>query len=77
LIDIERNPENPAGQATLMVRGMQVTIAVPRHHKAPKQYKPVTLNVLLVEAASAPTEGKPIRWLLLTTLTIESFEQAW
>lgn len=76
-IDIERNPERPARRATLTVRGMQVTIAVPRHHKAPKQCQPVPLNVLLIEEASAPTEGKPIRWLLLTTLPIASFEQAW
>jgi hypothetical protein len=76
-IEIERNPERPARRATLMVRGMQVTIEVPRHHQAPKQCQPVTLNVLLVEEASAPSEGKPIRWLLLTTLPIDSFEQAW
>lgn len=76
-IDIERNPERPARRATLTVRGMQVTIEVPRHHKAPKRCQPVALNGLLVEEASAPTEGKPIRWLLLTTLPIERFEQAW
>jgi hypothetical protein len=37
----------------------------------------VTLNVLLVEEATPPDEGKPIRWLLLTTLPIDCFEQAW
>jgi hypothetical protein len=56
---------------------MQVTIEVPRHHKALKECQPVTLNVLLVEDATPPAEGTPIRWLLLTTLPIESFEQAW
>jgi len=33
--------------------------------------------VLLVEETPPPTEGKPIRWLLLTTLPIDTFEQAW
>ncbi len=76
-ITLERNPERPARSATLTVRGLQVTIEVPRHHKQPKQCQPVTLNVLLVEEVTPPTEGQPIRWLLLTTLPIDSFEQAW
>lgn len=76
-IELERNPERPARQATLTVRGMQVTLEVPRHHKQPKQCQPVSLNFLLVEEATPPSEGKPIRWLLLTTLPIDSFEQAW
>jgi hypothetical protein len=76
-IELERNPERPARSATLTVRAMQVTIEVPRHHKQPKQCQPVTLNVLLVEESTPPAEGKPIRWLLLTTLSIDSFEQAW
>jgi hypothetical protein len=76
-IELERNPERPARSATLTVRGLQVTIEVPRHHKQPKQCQPVTLNVLLVEEATPPAEGKPIRWLLLTTLPIDNFEQAW
>ena len=76
-IEVERNPERPARTATLTVRGMQVTIEVPRHHKQPKQCQPVTLNVLLVEELTPPAAGKPIRWLLLTTLAIDSFEQAW
>ena len=53
------------------------TIAVPRHHKQPKSCESVTLNVLLVEEATSPTEGKPIPWLLLTTLPIDTFGQAW
>ena len=50
---------------------------MPRHHKAPKACQPVTLNILLVEETIPPIEDKPIRWLLLTTLAIDSFEQAW
>ncbi|NJK29231.1 MAG: hypothetical protein HC940_03275 [Acaryochloris sp. SU_5_25] len=54
-----------------------MTIEVPRHHKQPQQCQPVTLNLLLVEEDIPPTQGTPIRWLLLTTLPIDSFEQAW
>lgn len=76
-IELERNPERKARCATLTIRAMQVTIEVPRHHKSSQPCSPVTLNVLLVEEATPPTEGKPIRWLLLTTLPVDSFEQAW
>lgn len=76
-IEVERNPERPARQATLRLRGMQVTLEVPRHHKHRKPCQPVRLNFLLVEETTPPTEGKPIRWLLLTTLPMEDFEQAW
>ncbi|NJM66755.1 MAG: hypothetical protein HC851_14380 [Acaryochloris sp. RU_4_1] len=74
---MERNPKRPARRATVTVRAMQVTIEVPRHHKQPQQCQPVTLNLLLVEEDIPPTQGTPIRWLLLTTLPIDSFEQAW
>lgn len=76
-IDIERNPKRSARQANLTIRGMTVTIEVPRAHKQPTQCQPVTVNVLLVEEPVAPAEGEPIRWLLVTTLAIETFEQAW
>jgi Transposase Tn5 dimerisation domain len=76
-IELERNPKRAARCATLTLRAMQVTIAVPRHHKSPNPCQPVPLNVLLVEETTPPTEDKPIRWLLLTTLPVESLEQAW
>ena len=75
-IELERNPERPARRATLTLRAMQVTMEAPRHHPTPV-CPSVTLNVVLVEEATPPTEGNPIRWLLLTTLAIDTFEQAW
>lgn len=76
-IDIARNPKRPARQATLTVRGMEVTLAVPRHHLSSSQSQPVTLNVLLVEESNPPPAEQPIHWLLLTTLAIDTFERAW
>lgn len=76
-VELERNPQRAARCATLTLRAMQVTIAVPRHHKVPSSCSPVTLNVLLVAELTPPSDNPPIRWLLLTTLPIESREQAW
>jgi Transposase Tn5 dimerisation domain len=76
-IEIQRNPTYPARQAQVRVRGMALTLAVPRHHKSPSQCQPVRLNVLLVEEPTPPEQGSPIHWMLVTTLPIETFEQAW
>ncbi len=76
-VEIQRNPERPARTAVLSVRAMAVTIEVPQDHKQAKQCQPVCLNAILLEEPTPPTEGQPIRWLLLTTLPIETFAQVW
>lgn len=77
-IDINRNPKQAARSAQLQVRAMEVTIEIPRHHPQPKTLTPQILNVILVEELNPPEEVKqPIRWLLVTTLPIETFEQVW
>lgn len=76
-IEVNRNPSQAARSTTLTLRAMQVTIDVPRQHKQAKQCQPVTLNALLVEEFTPPEQGQPIRWLLLTTLPIDTLEQAW
>lgn len=77
-LELERNPTRPARTARVQLRALQVTLEVPRNHPQPHQLAPVTVQALLVEETQSPTDGSPpIRWLLLTTLPIESFEQAW
>jgi hypothetical protein len=55
---------------------MQLTIEVPRHHQSPSAQS-VSLNLLLVQEVNPLSDGKPIYWLLLTTLPIDTFDQAW
>jgi len=76
-IEIERNPEHPARRATFSIRAMQVTIEVPRHHKSAQPCYPVTLGALLVDEVNPSSGVNPIRWLLLTTLPIDTPQQAW
>jgi len=77
-LELERNPTRPARTAHLQLRALQITLEVPRNHPKPHSLKPVTLNAILVEEPVLPADGSPpIRWLLLTTLAIETFEQAW
>lgn len=75
-LELHRNPKRPARSAHLQIRAMQVTLEVPRNHPKPHHLEPVTLNAILVEETVPPADGgKPVRWLLLTTLPIETFEQ--
>lgn len=75
-IEVQRNPKRPARQATLSIRAISVTIAVPRNGQHSKTAQPVPMNALLVSEEAPVDGGEPIRWLLLTTLPIETFEQA-
>ena len=77
-IELERNPSRPARSAHLTIKAMSLSIEVPVNHPKPHNLEAMTLNVLLVEETERPADGsEPIRWLLLTTLPIDTFEQAW
>jgi hypothetical protein len=77
-IQLQRQPERPAREAQVQLRAMSVTLAVPAQHPQRKDFRPITMNVLLVEEVNPPPTGqKPIRWLLLTTLPIDTAAQAW
>jgi hypothetical protein len=77
-IEIDRNPKRKARTANLTLRGQTITIKVPVNHPKPHNLQPVTVNVVLAEETEPPEdEGEPVRWLLLTTLPIDTFEQAW
>jgi len=75
-VTLQRNPKRPARTAHLQIRALSVTIEVPCNHPKPHNLEPVTLNAILVEEIEPPADGgKPIRWVLLTTLPIDTFEQ--
>ena len=75
-VELARNPQRAARIAPLQMRALAVTIEVPKHLPHPAQFKPLELNAILVEETVLPADGsQPIRWMLLTTLPIETFEQ--
>jgi hypothetical protein len=73
---LERNPKRPSRDAQLTVKGMQVTLEVP-YRKDARKLEPVAINAILVEETAAPPVSSSVRWLLLTTLPIETFEDVW
>lgn len=76
LVEVKRNPEAAARTAELTIKYTTVEVDVPRHHIARSQLQPVKLQVILAEEKKPPAEIKPISWLLLTTLEINSFPDA-
>lgn len=77
-VEVHRRPNRAARSAQVSVRAMQARIEVPIDLAKQKPHlTPITLNAILVEETSKPEDGgKPICWRLLTSLPIDSFEQA-
>ena len=77
-VNVRRTPQRPARCARVTIRAMQVTIEVPEYLARLKpELCAIELNALLVEERTPPSDGgKPICWKLLTSLPIDSFEQA-
>ena len=70
----------PAREAEMEVRVGQVQIPRPRHVSPwvrELQQPPIAMNVLEVVEVNAPSGVTPIRWVLLTSLPVKTFDDAW
>ncbi|BDA69462.1 transposase [Calothrix sp. PCC 7716] len=76
VVSLKRNPETAARNAELTIRYATIEVDVPQNHIARSQLKPVKLQVVLAEEKNPPSGVTPISWLLLTTLEVNSFEDA-
>jgi hypothetical protein len=68
---VKRTPRT----ATLEVRAIRVTFRPP-HRAHGGKLPELTLNVIAVREKDPPADQDPIEWILLTTLPINTFEQA-
>ena len=69
-----------ARTAHIEVSVVRVTFPRPRHHsKWVKQcsIRELTMNVVLVQETNAPKGASAISWVLLTSLPVNSFDDAW
>ncbi len=76
ILEVRRKEDVPARQAKMGVRYASVTIQPPRHHLRRAALAPLQLQVILAEEEAAPPGSKPICWLLLTSLAVDSLEDA-
>lgn len=79
-LDLRSRPGVTARTAQIEVSVVRVTFPRPRHHsKWVKQcgIDELTMNVVVVQEVAAPAGVTPICWVLLTSLAVETFEDAW
>jgi hypothetical protein len=79
-LSLRARPQQPARTAKLKVFVGSIHMPVP-HQKSPwvRQLdpEPIAMNVVYVVEVDPPKNVEPISWLLLTSLPVDSFEQAW
>jgi hypothetical protein len=71
-IELSQTPKRAARQAHLEIRAIAVDVKPPhaRKHLLPS----VNVNVVLVQEIGGPDDGAEVRWLLITTLPIETID---
>lgn len=76
-VEVDRRPDQPPRTAVCQVYYHRVKVRPPSHRPAhaPK-LEPIPLWAVLIEEVHAPAEVEPLSWLLLTTLAVDSFDQA-
>jgi len=75
VLHVPRRGAQPARQATLALRLCPLTLFPPKHRKA-ERLPGVDLWVVQVCEVAPPAEAEPIAWLLLTTVAVESVDDA-
>lgn len=79
-LSLRSRPGVAARTAKIEVSSTRVTFPQPKHRSAwVKQcgIERLEINVVIVQEVGAPQGIKPIRWVLLSSLPAEKFEQAW
>lgn len=78
LMTIPRDPhgKQPSRDVNLSIKYCPVVVKPSTNHKKPSSLPNLSLYLVLVEEKSPPEGVEPIRWLLLTTLPVQSLEQA-
>ena len=74
-VQVPRRGAQPGREATLALRFCRLTLSPPRHRKSARLPE-VSLWAVQVREVAPPAEGQPIEWLLLTTVAVDSVEDA-
>ena len=75
-LELQRTPKRAARLATLSVRYATLWLQPPSTHPQAASLQPISVQVVLAEEEHPPAGEKAISWLLLTTLPVNSFEDA-
>ena len=75
-ITLRRRDNQAARSATLTLRYQTLAIQPPQHRRAKERLDPVEVAVILAQEESPPPGIEPVRWLLFTTLAVNTFQEA-
>jgi hypothetical protein len=73
---VYRGPKREARDAELTVQAGTVDICPPRNGKTTGPRQPARVQIVVAEERNAPEKVDPIRWVLLTTLPVSTYEDA-
>lgn len=77
LVEVSRTTSQPARTADCQVQFKRVKLRPPQKQSVVQsKLEPVVLSAVLVREMNPPTGFEPLEWLLLTTLEINTFDQA-
>ena len=75
-VQVPRKPGQPEREAVLELAASAVQVKAPRRRTADVRAGTLALWVVRATELAPPAGGKPIEWMLLTTLAIDSFATA-
>jgi hypothetical protein len=75
-VEVPRQKKKPKRNAELSIRFAKVTLKRPDNIATPNMPESITVWAILAEEIKPPKKVEPIRWLLLTTIPINSFDEA-
>jgi len=73
---IPRKPNQAARTAALSIRYGNVTLKPPKSYRASTFEPKIKINIVLAKENNPPSGVEPIQWLLLTTVPVNSFDDA-
>jgi hypothetical protein len=79
-LNLRSRPGQPARAAKIRVSTTEVTLPKPRHASPflkQCEVSSISANIVVVEEYDAPKGITPIKWVLQTSLPIETFDDAW
>jgi hypothetical protein len=75
-MEITKKKGRSARTATMEVRSATLRLHTPQRPAGQPRLPEVNVNVVWVREINPPTDEKPVEWMLLTSLPVETFEQA-
>lgn len=75
-VDVRPRPDRAARTAHLTIRMSAVTLCPPRVPSPGSRYEPITVTIILANEEGIAASQSPIRWMLLTTLPVQTLADA-